>query len=192
MCSIVVHLGRKLVLIGGTHYAGEIKKSIFTTCRRRLLDVRAGRAPFGEGGWTVGLTAFRHLPASTLALQLAEEILRADQMIVEDPPRGVEELRDEGIADRVPHAHALLAASHDVVAAQHRQLLRDDWLLHTKGLLQFLNVLLTLHQQFQDPDPNGVSEGSEERGLERLEVVGEHFSHVGDSTHDSDDSLVSY
>ena len=27
---IAVHFGRKLVLIGGTHYAGEIKKSIFT------------------------------------------------------------------------------------------------------------------------------------------------------------------
>ena len=30
MSSIFVHFGRKLVLIGGTHYAGEIKKSIFT------------------------------------------------------------------------------------------------------------------------------------------------------------------
>ena len=29
-CFIFVHFGRKLVLIGGTHYAGEIKKSIFT------------------------------------------------------------------------------------------------------------------------------------------------------------------
>jgi phosphoenolpyruvate carboxykinase (ATP) len=27
---ILVNFGRKLVLIGGTHYAGEIKKSIFT------------------------------------------------------------------------------------------------------------------------------------------------------------------
>ena len=27
---ILVHFGKKLVLIGGTHYAGEIKKSIFT------------------------------------------------------------------------------------------------------------------------------------------------------------------
>jgi phosphoenolpyruvate carboxykinase (ATP) len=27
---VLVHFGRKLVLIGGTHYAGEIKKSIFT------------------------------------------------------------------------------------------------------------------------------------------------------------------
>jgi phosphoenolpyruvate carboxykinase (ATP) len=29
-CFIFVHFGKKLVLIGGTHYAGEIKKSIFT------------------------------------------------------------------------------------------------------------------------------------------------------------------
>jgi len=29
-CFIVVHFGKKLVLIGGTSYAGEIKKSIFT------------------------------------------------------------------------------------------------------------------------------------------------------------------
>lgn len=27
---IVIHFGKKLVLVGGTHYAGEIKKSIFT------------------------------------------------------------------------------------------------------------------------------------------------------------------
>ncbi len=27
---IILHLGRKLVIIGGTHYAGEIKKSVFT------------------------------------------------------------------------------------------------------------------------------------------------------------------
>ena len=29
-CFIYVHLGKQLVLIGGTSYAGEIKKSIFT------------------------------------------------------------------------------------------------------------------------------------------------------------------
>jgi len=28
---IILHLGQKLVIIGGTHYAGEIKKSVFTT-----------------------------------------------------------------------------------------------------------------------------------------------------------------
>ena len=28
---VIINFGEKLVLIGGTHYAGEIKKSIFTT-----------------------------------------------------------------------------------------------------------------------------------------------------------------
>jgi phosphoenolpyruvate carboxykinase (ATP) len=33
---VVIHFGRKLVLIGGTHYAGEIKKSIFTILNYQL------------------------------------------------------------------------------------------------------------------------------------------------------------
>ncbi|MGE0445349.1 MAG: phosphoenolpyruvate carboxykinase [Vicinamibacterales bacterium] len=33
---ILVHFGRKLVLIGGTHYAGEIKKSIFSVLNYQL------------------------------------------------------------------------------------------------------------------------------------------------------------
>jgi phosphoenolpyruvate carboxykinase (ATP) len=33
---VLVHFGKKLVLIGGTHYAGEIKKSIFTILNYRL------------------------------------------------------------------------------------------------------------------------------------------------------------
>ncbi len=33
---ILVHFGRRLVLIGGTHYAGEIKKSIFTVLNYTL------------------------------------------------------------------------------------------------------------------------------------------------------------
>jgi phosphoenolpyruvate carboxykinase (ATP) len=36
---IVIHFGKKLILIGGTHYAGEIKKSIFTTLNY-LLPLR--------------------------------------------------------------------------------------------------------------------------------------------------------
>ncbi len=38
---VFVHFGRKLVLIGGTHYAGEIKKSIFTVVE---LPAAASRA----------------------------------------------------------------------------------------------------------------------------------------------------
>ena len=33
---VLVHFGRKLVLIGGTHYAGEIKKSIFSVLNYQL------------------------------------------------------------------------------------------------------------------------------------------------------------
>src|SRR6187402_66960 len=35
-CFILVHFGRKMVLIGGTHYAGEIKKSIFSVLNYTL------------------------------------------------------------------------------------------------------------------------------------------------------------
>jgi phosphoenolpyruvate carboxykinase (ATP) len=51
---IVVHLGKKLVLIGGTHYAGEIKKSIFTILNYTLplqgvLSMHCS-ANIGKGG----------------------------------------------------------------------------------------------------------------------------------------------
>jgi phosphoenolpyruvate carboxykinase (ATP) len=53
---IVVHLGKKLVLIGGTHYAGEIKKSIFTILNYTLplqgvLSMHCS-ANIGKGGDT--------------------------------------------------------------------------------------------------------------------------------------------
>lgn len=36
---IVLHLGRRMVLVGGTHYAGEIKKSIFALMNYYMPDV---------------------------------------------------------------------------------------------------------------------------------------------------------
>ena len=118
------------------------------------------------------------LATAMLALKLAEEILRADEVIVENPPRGMEELRNQGIAHRVPHARTLLATGHDVVGTQHCQLLRHDWLLHAEGFLQFLDVLFTIHQELENPNANGVSERPEERGFERLKFVGGDFSHI--------------
>ena len=48
-CFIYVHLGKQLVLIGGTSYAGEIKKSIFTILNYLLpLQGRAFDALLGE------------------------------------------------------------------------------------------------------------------------------------------------
>ena len=136
------------------------------------VDVRDGLGPT----WR---SALLRLTASTLALQLAKEILGADQMIVEDPPRGVEEFRNQRIAYGVPHDHTFLAAGHDVIGPQDRQLLRDDGLLHAKRVFQLLDVLLALDQQLENPNSNGVSERPEERSLERLEVVGDgDVSHV--------------
>jgi len=53
---VLVHFGKKLVLIGGTHYAGEIKKSIFTILNYTLplqgvLSMHCS-ANIGEGGDT--------------------------------------------------------------------------------------------------------------------------------------------
>jgi phosphoenolpyruvate carboxykinase (ATP) len=53
---VLVHFGKKLVLIGGTHYAGEIKKSIFTILNYTLplqgvLSMHCS-ANIGDGGDT--------------------------------------------------------------------------------------------------------------------------------------------
>ena len=107
-----------------------------------------------------------------LALQLAEQILRAHQMVVEDATGRVEQLGDQRIAHGVSHAHALFAAGHDVVGAQDRQLLRHDGLLDAQRVPQLLDVLLALDEEFEDPDANRMGQGSEEGGLEGLEFLG--------------------
>ncbi|MCG8462897.1 MAG: phosphoenolpyruvate carboxykinase (ATP), partial [Holophagales bacterium] len=54
---ILLHLGKKMVLVGGTEYAGEIKKSIFTVMNYRLpkrgvmaMHCSANFRPDPEGG----------------------------------------------------------------------------------------------------------------------------------------------
>jgi len=60
---ILVHFGRKLVLIGGTHYAGEIKKSIFTILNYTLplqgvlsMHCSANIGPEGDTALFFGLS----------------------------------------------------------------------------------------------------------------------------------------
>jgi phosphoenolpyruvate carboxykinase (ATP) len=60
---IVVHFARKLVLIGGTHYAGEIKKSIFTILNYTLplqgvmpMHCSANIGPAGDTALFFGLS----------------------------------------------------------------------------------------------------------------------------------------
>ena len=72
-----------------------------------------------------------------LLLQLPEEVLSADEVVVEDPPRRAQELRNQRITHGVSDVDAFLATRHDVVGSQHGQLLRHDWLLDTQRVLQF-------------------------------------------------------
>ena len=60
---IIVHFGKKLVLIGGTSYAGEIKKSVFTILNYSLpqqevlsMHCSANVGPTGETALFFGLS----------------------------------------------------------------------------------------------------------------------------------------
>ena len=107
-----------------------------------------------------------------LVLKLAEETLSADKVVVEDPPRGAQELRDQRIAHGVPHADTFLAPGHDVVRAQDRELLRHDGLLQAERLLPLLHVHVSFHQELEQPNSDGMCEGFEERRLECLQLLG--------------------
>ena len=109
--------------------------------------------------------------------QLPQEILSADEVVVEDPPRRAQELRDQRITDGVPDVDAFFATGDDVRGPQHGQLLRHDWLLDTQRILQFLNAPLAVHEQLEDLDPNRMRERLEERGFECLKFPG------GDTRH---------
>jgi len=56
-----------------------------------------------------------------------------------------------------------IAARHDHVgSAEHRELLRHVARLDANGVDQLVNGVVMLAEKFEDPDPGGVAEGSEE------------------------------
>src|SRR2546425_4657701 len=107
-----------------------------------------------------------------LAPQLAQHGLRADQLVVEDPPCHVEEVSHGGIPQRVPDRRALFAGRHDVLGAQHGELLGHGGLIGTQGLLKILDAAVPHDEGFQDANAERVGQGLEEFGLERLEPAG--------------------
>ena len=93
-----------------------------------------------------------------LSAQLAEQSSRADEMIVEDPAGDVEQITDQRVAQRVSHRQSFLLRRHDVLVPQHGQLLRDDRLLQRQRVLELLHGAAAAHEDFQDPDPGGMSQ----------------------------------
>jgi hypothetical protein len=107
-----------------------------------------------------------------LAPQLAQEILRANQLIVEDPACDGEELCDQRVSHRIAHAVAVFATDDDLAGPEDAQLLRNDRLLETECLLQLLHAVLGADQPFEDSDAHRVREGLEKRRFEGLERAG--------------------
>ncbi len=55
---------------------------------------------------------------------------------------------------------------------EHGQLLGDDRLVQRELLLQLLHRAPTSHEDFEQSDPRGMSEGTEELRLEYLKLAG--------------------
>jgi len=79
-----------------------------------ILILQSRRA---HAGWPARLTA------STLALKLSQEVLSADQVVVENASRSAQEIGNKRVTHRVPHTDAFFATRHDVRGTQYGKLL---------------------------------------------------------------------
>jgi hypothetical protein len=58
---------------------------------------------------------------------------------------------------------------HDVLGAQHGDVLGDDGLLEMEGFLELLHAVLAPDEDLANADADGMREGLEELRLERLQ-----------------------
>lgn len=93
-------------------------------------------------------------------------------MIVEDLSRDIEQLTDERVSQRVSHRQSFLLRRHDVLVAEHGQLLRDGRLIERQRFLQFLHRASPADEPLQQADPGRVGQRAKELGLERRELAG--------------------
>ena len=112
------------------------------------------------------------LMTTVFLAQLLQQVLRPDEMIVEDLSGHFQQLSDEGIAQRVAHSVSFLARADDIFRAQHGQLLGDERLRQGERVLQLLDAALAAPQRLEDADAHRMREGAEEFGLEGLQIMG--------------------
>src|SRR2546423_810966 len=143
--------------------------------RADSLDLAASSDRLGDDARAernADLSEHRSAPRrpARLLTELAEHGLGPGQLVVEDPPRHVEEIADEDVPDRVPNRRALLPGGHDVLGAQDRELLRHGGLVEVEAGLELLDAALTAAEDLEDPNADRVRQRLEEVGLERLQI----------------------
>jgi hypothetical protein len=134
------------------------------TARRESVRVRVG-----------GLLSARSFP-----LELPQEVLRADEMVVENAARDVKQVAQERVAKGVIDVRAKLSGGHDVLGPENGKLLRDQRLFKAQFLLELADGPFASDQHLENPDADWVSQGTKELGLERLETI-RHGSHRSSS-----------
>jgi hypothetical protein len=106
-----------------------------------------------------------------LALELAKHVLRSHELVAEYPASDSQEIAYQRVPQGVADRGAFLSRHHDLMRAQHGEVLGDAGLVECQGSLELLHGSLALHEALDDPNPDRVSEGLEESRLERLQLT---------------------
>jgi hypothetical protein len=102
--------------------------------------------------------------------------LRSDELVVEDPAGHIQEVAHQRVAERVANGESFLLGGENGVVPQHGQLLGHERLGQVQGVLKFLDRAAPAHEDLENLDARGMSEGAEELGFEGSEGAGGHVA----------------
>ena len=78
----------------------------------------------------------------------------------------IQNINDDGVPDRVEHLISSLAMGNKLLCTQHREVLRNIGLLHSKLLYQCPGGEFATAQELKNGDPSWVSERLKDVGFE--------------------------